>query len=285
LLEVSDNRKGSPIKLEHLEVQHAVRCRVTNQNNETEEGTYTVIRCLEADEELSHYFLHTVDPLLRLIGSSPTPLDISRSIEHLVELFRALTQAPIKSVSGLWAELFVIRNANQPAELLRAWHTTPHEKFDFNAGGQRIEVKSTSQGMRLHHFSLEQLNPPADTRVLIASTFMEKTGAGTSLEELIEEIRSQLGGDAELEERLNRVVALTLGISLQQGLTQRFDKELARQSLRVFDASVIPKLSNPLPDGISDVHFQSDLSRSTPLSKRELRDAGGIFARLESAIS
>jgi hypothetical protein len=264
--------------LEHLDVQHAVRCRITSTLGATEEGTFTVIRCTDADEELTRYFLRAIDPMLRALGPAPLATAISRAIASLVELFRALVLPPIKSVSGLWAELLLIRNATAPASLLVAWHATPQDKYDFSSGTQRVEVKSASQRDRIHHFSLEQLTPPAGCRLIVASLFVERAGAGTSLGDLIDEVREFFAASPDLQGRLDRVVAATLGSALRQSLGECFDRELARESLRLFYGDTVPTIPGPLPWGISDVHFRADLSQSEAVSEEALTREGGLFA-------
>jgi len=185
-------------------------------------------------------------------------------------------------VSGLWAELFVIWNSRDPKGLFRAWHSSPEEKYDLSSGTQRIEVKSTSQRRRVHHFSLEQLTPPSGCKVVIASLFVERNGGGTSLGELVEEIRTHLAEEPELQERLDRVVASTLGNTLRQGLIARFDRELAADSLHFFNGVDAPRIPEPVPSGVSDVHFKSDLSQCQPLSQEILMSDGGIFELLTS---
>ena len=85
-----------------------------------------------------------------------------------------MTDSPTNTVNGLWSELFLIENSTNPKELINYWHNLPEEKFDFNAGKERIEVKSSSSFERKHIFSAEQLNPPSDTQVLIASVFLKQ---------------------------------------------------------------------------------------------------------------
>lgn len=279
LLSTFENQKGAQIRLEHLDVQHQVRCRITNGTS-LEEGLYTVIRCTDADNELTHYFLQTINPLLKLLGPNPTVSEISKAITYLTELFRALIQPPIKPISGLWGELFVIRNAKDPIALMAAWHSSPEEKYDFSAATQRLEVKSTSQRQRVHHFSLEQLNPPAGCRAVVASLFIERNGGGTSLRELVEELQLRLVSKPDLQERLHRVVGMTLGNALRQGYASRFNRELAAESLKFFDVTTIPKIDNDLPASISDVHFKSDLSQSEVLTKEKLSNVGGIFSAI-----
>jgi len=279
LLSTTSGHGGPQIHLEHLEVQHSIRCRVIS-SKVVEEGIFTVIRCANANEELAGYFFNSIDPVLRVLGPAPTLEEVSRAIAHLIELFRALVQPPIKSVSGLWAELFVIRTGRDPIALLNSWHSTPEEKYDFNSDVQRIEVKSASQRSRVHHFSLEQLTPPSGCRVVIASLFADRSGGGTSLGDLVQEIRNLLPGSPELEEKFDRVIAQTLGNALRQSMTSRFDRQLAQESLIFFDAYTIPKIPDPLPAGISEVHFKADLSGCSDLSRQVLMDMGGIFASL-----
>jgi len=279
LINTTSGQNAPQIHLEHLDVQHLVRCRIT-VDEKVEEGIFTVIRCTNADEELARYFFNSIDPVLRTLGTTPTLEGISHAIAHLVELFRSLTQPPTKSISGLWAELFVIKNAKNPVVLLNAWHSNPEEKYDFNSNAQRLEVKSTSQRDRVHHFSLEQLIPPSGCRVAVASLFVEGSGGGVSIKDLVQEIKNILSENPELEEKLDRVVTHTLGNSLRQSTNHRFDLQLAQESLLIFDAKSVPKISEQLPPEISEVHLRVDLSRCTPFSEKELLDAGGIFSNL-----
>jgi hypothetical protein len=279
LISTTSGQNGPKIHLEHLEVQHLVRCHVIN-DKKTEEGTFTVIRCTNTDEELTRYFFNYIGPVLRILGPTPSSGEISRAIVHLVELFRALTQPSIKSTSGLWAELFVINNAKDPVALLNSWHSNPGEKYDFNSNAQRLEVKSTSGRNRIHHFSLEQLVPPLGCEAIVASLFVESSGGGVSLGDLIQRIKVFLIKNPELEEKLDYIVANTLGNLLRQSMNYRVDYQLAQESLIIFNAQSIPKISEPLPAGISDVHFKVDLTRCRPSSKQELLDAGGIFKSL-----
>jgi hypothetical protein len=281
LLATSPTRdRSARICLEHLDVQHAVRCRITSVSGGAEDGTFTVIRCTNADDELTRYFLRAIDPILRSLGPAPSTTAVSRAIVNLVELFRALTQPPAKSVSGLWAELILIRNSGDPASLLEAWRATPEDRYDFSSGTHRIEVKSSAQRERIHHFSLEQLLAPKGCRLIVASLFVERAGAGASLGELIDEIRDLMAARPDLQQRLDQVVASTLGSALRQSIDERFDRELACESIRLLAGESIPTIPIPLPLGILDVHFRADLSQSETVSHETLVNAGGILAAL-----
>lgn len=72
-------------------------------------------------------------------------------MNQLIELFRAIAKPARKSLQGLWAELFLISQACQPAILVDAWHTAPEDSYDFAVDNQRIEVKSFSGQICQHH--------------------------------------------------------------------------------------------------------------------------------------
>ena len=128
-----------------------------------------MIRCASTDRALHLYFLRVADAVLATFGEQPTGREVTQAIDHLVELFHAVEQPARKSLQGLWAEVFLIARAADPAALVEAWHGVSTDRYDFMVGSQRIEVKSTAGSTREHHFSLEQLHPPEGTEVLIAS--------------------------------------------------------------------------------------------------------------------
>jgi len=268
------------IRLEHLDVQPLVRCRVSSPGGTPEEGSYTVVRCVDADEELVRYFFRVLDPILGSLGQAADAGSLVRAITNLTELFRALAQPPSQPVAGLWAELSLIRCAGVPETVAEAWHPAPTDRYDFSAGAQRVEVKSTSMRTRSHVFSLEQLLPPAGCTLLVASLFVERAGGGTSLGTLIDEVRELLSTRQDLLERVDRIVATTLGASLRRALAERFDREFAAESLRYYTADSIPRVRTPLPRGVSEVHFRTDLSATPTVDLRELRSRGGLFAAI-----
>lgn len=265
------------VALEHLTVQHDITCRISNPDGLAEEGRFTIVRCTSADRILHVYFLRIVAAVIGSLGNMPTRLDVSQAVSKLVELFRAMSEAPRKSVRGLWAELFLIAQAHNPAILVGAWHAMPEDKYDFAAGSQRIEVKSASSRTRQHYFSLEQLHPPANATVLVASLFVERAGAGVSLGELIDEARSRVSGNPNLVFHIDKTVALVLGESWRSAMEERFDRELAQESLAFFEAESIPTVSPELPLGVTEVRFKSDLTGQSNADITRLRAAQGLF--------
>src|SRR5260370_2332339 len=179
---------------------------------------------------------------------------ISEAVQKLVDLFKRMADASRKALAGLWAELFLIARSSDPAFLLGAWHAIPEERFDFGHGIDRLDVKAASGGLRLHHFTLEQLRPAGHVRVLIASLLTERSEGGTSLNDLVDSIRARVADPDHLI-RLDGVIAETLGQDWRAIQQNRFDLQEAIQSFRFIDAATIPSVANPTPPEVSAVHF------------------------------
>jgi hypothetical protein len=268
----------SPIRLQNLIVSYGVPCVITRPDNQQEEGTFTIVKCSNADPSLFQHFLKILSPIIVTLGPAPTAAAVRRAITGLVDLFQALALPARKSVQGLWAELFVIRYASSPFEVVRAWHGAPGEHIDFVSGRHRIEVKSSSNRTRIHHFSLVQLTPPVQTRLVVASVFVENIGGGVSLRQITEEIRTILSEDAALVARFDAVFYATLGASWMEAMEERFDSELAFESLQFFDSVQVPTIGGSIPKSVGDIRFTSDLSAVPPIDSASLRTAGGLFA-------
>jgi hypothetical protein len=264
------------ISLQHLTVRHDVDCRVYHPDGSVDNGCYSVIRCVSADLALNRYFVRVCSNLLALFEPTPSADDLSAGISRLAELFRLLGERGNTSVQGLWAELFLIARARAPVALLSAWHAEFTDVYDFNSGSCRIEVKSCQGASRSHHFSLDQLSPPAGCRAIVASIFVQRTGGGQSVGDLADAIRSRIGRAPQLSLRLDEVIASSLGDALQATSDFRYDVEVASRSLRFYDARDVPSVNRELPPQVTDVHFVSHLAGCREIEFPELRLLGEL---------
>lgn len=270
--------RPAPIRLQNLLVAYDVPCTITFPSGTKEQDSFTILKCSDADPRLFAHFLKIVSPVVVALGAMPTSAAVRRAISGLVELFQALTAPAKKSIQGIWAELFVIRKSSNPMGLTSAWHRLAHEHFDFASGSDRIEVKSSSNRRREHQFSLAQLSSPRPSRVVIASVFVERVGGGFSLRRVFEEVRRLLMDNPALVVQFDASFYAALGTGWIDAMDECFDWELAEESLAFFDAGTVPRVPDPIPPTVSDVHFRSDLSGVTPLRHDELRAAGVLFA-------
>lgn len=266
-----------PIRLRHLRVMHDVNCVVYSSEHGKKSGKFSVISCVEADQVTEMYFLKIVEVLFLMLGENPDAQSINQAIDQLVELFRALYRPSIKTAQGLWAELFLIAESQNPDALVDAWHIAPDDLYDFSNDNCRIEVKSTSGDVRRHRFSLAQLQPSPGINLVIASILVKRTGEGTTIQGLIEDIRARLASPGQAV-HLYKIATMTLGDKWHESALEAFDLSTAKHSLAFFKPDDIPAVDPNVPLGVSDVHFLSDLTGKSPCSGRELTALGGLIA-------
>jgi len=280
LLVATTDRAGRhqpPIRLESLDVQFELRCQLRRDREPEREGTFTVIRCRSLDTETIRYFLSVCETVLRMLGDTPAQRAVASAVHRLAAIFQKMQKPPTRPVNGLFGELYLIWRSGNPVKALTAWRIDETARFDFADGDVRLDVKATGGRVRAHTFSYEQCNPPHGTIAVVASLFVERSPGGTMLRSLINEIESRAAAHADLVFKLHEVVAGTLGASLNDALTITFDTKLADSSLSFFSLLDVPAIRTPLPAGISDVHFRSDLSALQALSVQSLIDRDPVF--------
>lgn len=269
-----------PLVLENLAVLFDLSCQISTPNSPIQFGAFTVLKCVAADSVVHSYFLSLLPGISAAIGRSGDRAKVAAVVEDLVELFRALGAVPKKEIQGLWGELLLIREAENPVVLAQAWHAEPSDRYDFNNGGERIDVKTTSQVPRKHHFSLEQLYPPNGTKLIIASIVVQRSGAGLSVFDLLDEICRKVAQQPRLHLRLVSLVHQTLGNTWQSARSVRFDHQAAKQSLEYYDSSQIPKVCLPLPEGVSQVNFVADMNGVATLPANAVNGSDTLFRSL-----
>ncbi len=280
LLSVTKRIKDISLKnfrLKYLQLEQNIECKIS-ENGGSRLQTFTVVTFRSVDRNLQEYFLRIAETLIKTIGANPTQQQVVDALKRFIEVFKILTDSPTNTVNGLWAELFLIDNASNPQTLLEYWHSIPEEKFDFNAGTERIEVKSSSTFERKHIFSSEQLNPPADTQVLIASIFVNQNNSGLNIQQLTDNISEKFGRDYELTEKLNSIICKTLGSSLEHSIGIKFDYEIAKQSLRFYKHQDISKIELVhIPTEVSEVRYKSDLTETKQTDINKLTNKQKLF--------
>lgn len=280
LLSVEDSQESAGLKnfrLKYLQLIKDVKCKIT-EDDETRFQTFTVITFISSDRYLQEYFLRISETLVKSLSATPTQRQVIETLNKFVEVFRSLSDAPTKTVQGLWTELFLIDISSDPESLLSFWHDSPAEKFDFNAGTEKIEVKSSSTLERIHTFSSEQLHPPPETRLLIASVFAKQSSEGQDIQDLIDSITAKINVDIGLTDKLNTLACRTLGNTLEQSLKIKFDYQIAESSLRFYRCEDIKKIEEVhIPKEVSGVKYKSDLSSVPSIDITTVALKGALF--------
>jgi hypothetical protein len=267
-------------RLRYLQVLQNIECRISEDGKE-EFQNFTVLTFITADRHLQEYFLRVAESFVKALKIKPSQEEVIETINKFVEVFRSLNDTPTNTVHGLWTELFLIESSKNPKTLLNYWHNMPHEKFDFNSGVEKVEVKSNSSFERIHTFASEQLNPPTDTQVLIASIFVRQHGNGQSIQQLIENITRKIENEIDLADKLNSIVFQTLANSLEQSVAIKFDYNIAKESLKFYRHQDIVKIEEiHIPNQVSEVRYKSDLSDVNPINISEISKEGILFKSL-----
>lgn len=261
----------APVRLALLEARFGNRHRIHPVDGDEREELLSVITCTSHDAQAQAYFLHVCGTILRIVGPNPTLHNIVQVVQRLIELFSRLSRPASRSLNGLLGELFLIASSRDVRVAAAAWRSTDIDRFDFSTGNVRLDVKASSERLRVHHLSSEQCQPPAGTVGLLASLFIEGSGGGQSLRELIAAIEAELAGNDDLILKVQETIAEALGESLPTAMGVRFDDRLALASLRFYDLASVPAIRDGVPPEVSHVHFRSDLSRTEPLSESNIK--------------
>lgn len=259
-------RRFAPIRLENLEVQFELPCYFQKAHDPKQEGKFTVICCRSQDPETIRYFLSICGTVLQMLGDKPTQSEIASAVHRIAAIFQKTHKPPLRTVNGLFGELYLIFISENPPKTLSAWRVDDRARFDFVDGRVRLDVKTTTGRVRAHTFSYEQCNPPHGVLAVIASLFVERVSSGLTLRALVDGIAELVSPQIDLVLKLHETVASTLGTSLNEAMSLAFDEKIARSSLCFYDIASMPAIRTPLPTGVSDVHFRSDLSHVTAVS-------------------
>jgi hypothetical protein len=254
----------SNIVLDKLSVEYGLSCTLKDDGtNNSASYYYTIITLRSVERFLQEDFIDIVVLMLSRIVEEPSTRDVAIEVENLISIFSAMTCPPSKKIQGLWAELLVIERSYKPEILIESWHSSPTAKYDFTLGRDKIEVKSTSGETRMHHFSLDQLRPSINSRVLIASTIVRQSGSGNggmSVKDMYDSICRRVAS-ADHQIYLYKVIAETLGTDIHRLNEIHFDYVEASDTLQFYDAEDVPGVDKSgVQPGVSSVGFTSDLS-------------------------
>ncbi|NEW79642.1 MAG: PD-(D/E)XK motif protein [Gelidibacter sp.] len=261
------NEKALDYNLESISIQFNQKCQLLSNDKKIAEGVYTIIALKTDSVDLQEYFLNILYFVLLKLPAIAKLKELKIEVEKLISLFNKFSKLPTKTIQGLWAELLVIEQSSNPEYLIKAWHYSPTDKFDFNDGIDKIEVKSTAKSRRIHNFSLEQLNPNKNSKLIIASVFAVETGKGKTIFDLVKLINDRIKNN-EILFRINEVLLDTLNRDFEKAFEHYFDYQLALDSLAFFDSEFVPKIEvSSIRQEISNIHFDCDLSKIEELKK------------------
>ena len=205
-------------------------------------------------------------------GKVYTVSDIEEALDRLEDIILK-DREDFNSVIGVWGELFlinkfleVIDNEKGKTELISSWEGLKHRsKIDINikSKGIKIEVKTTTDNIRMHHFnSMEQVSSAGSNLGLVASLCIYASHNGLTCLDLVLSIKAKLPLSCGplIEERIC--------IRGKECLNNLFRFELVNmRDLEFFEFSEIPKPS--IEPGVSSIEWSAILDNKRPLNANE----------------
>ena len=176
-----------------------------------------------------------------------------------VDLFSQDKAVNHKELQGFYAELYTILYVfeQKNLDISRFWQSKDKMKFDFSISeNKRIEVKSTVNESRIHHFKHEQLLAELYD-IKVVSMLLRKDDTGLSLKELINKIkyitRNNFNVLLQIEKKIHHVMETELE-------SLKFDEGYTKFNIRFFESENIPRFPGKTPEQVSQAEYNSNLS-------------------------
>ena len=255
--------------LDQIQIEFNKNCQITS-NDRVKNGVFIIVSLKNDAQDVINYFLNSVHFLLKQIETFPSFRSFIDELKKLVLLFKSHGKRAKKEPQGLWAELFFISESRDPQYLLKCWRLSNSDRYDFNDGIDKLEVKSTSKRNRIHRFSHSQLSELSDSMTAIGSIIVSESGDGSTIDELMREIQERVD-DPNLNLKLRMNVLDIMGGEFDRVFNTFYDIGLAKSSKELFDIKDIPKISEDhIPSNISGLKFDCDLSNISPLKYQDV---------------
>lgn len=261
-IECADEIPTTNINLKQISVSFNQVCNLKGDNDNSISKKYSIVMLKSTESDLQKYFLDMVYIVLNKLPHHPSVKALKHEIMKVVSLFSTPPVFSKEVVQGLWAELLVINQSSNPLYLINSWHVSPEDKFDFNDGVDKIEVKATQNQERVHSFAIEQLNPNKDSKLLVASIIVTPSGQGPNIFDLISSILTKIT-DVDAQLKLQEIAFETIGPNLEAVRKVRFDLGMAINTYKLFHHYDVPSIAlSNVPVEVSKVHFSSCLKNT-----------------------
>lgn len=248
------------LSLKIISVNINIRCQLYANGKLIDDANYAQVILKSESWEMKKYFIDIISTILPNFNDEEDGNKVKDELDKVVNLFSKLNAGPKKSIQGLWAELLLINMSDSPDYLINAWHISSNDKYDFNDGCDKIEVKSTEKTKRAHNFSIEQLTTTQNSNLIIASFLVYESGIGTTVFDLSNSIKSRIN-DVDTKIKLDSVIAECLGTDFELAFEKYFDNDYGIENLKLYQSNTIPSISiKDIPSCVSEVKFVADLT-------------------------
>ncbi|MDQ0919163.1 PD-(D/E)XK motif protein [Paenibacillus sp. V4I5] len=234
-----------------------------NVDGEKSEKVVHVLTCLSQNTIERTAFIRLTEAFIPSLSGQGNTKEIYQLFASLSNLFSSEKEVSFKELQGLYCELYAIKLfAVSGLTIHKAWQSKEKMRFDFSfSNSKRMEIKSTQNENRIHHFKHEQLLSDL-YEITIMSCLLKRDDRGLSLYELINSVRDLID--------LNYVSLLIIekiikNIPLDYLKQIKFDEDHLKRNVKFYSAKDVPRFLEPQPEGVSNTEYNSDLSNVTPI--------------------
>lgn len=234
-----------------------------------EEFFFHIIKSKKSDYEARQQFRVVYNYLFNRIDQPVDDTTMYELVESLQEYFSITPASDKKALQiGVFGELFTLLTLyeNGYPEIVEKFHKNFYSRHDIEINSRvRVEIKTTEKETRIHEFKHEQICRN-DVEVYVVSLLLELSQEGLSLYELFLQAM-ELISDVEdvfmLEKLMRRceVSASTVGI--------RVSRDKATEEMRFYEASRLPMIDAPIPNGVTGVKYNVDCSMADSIEMQE----------------
>lgn len=221
---------------------------------------FHIVSCTKDDGYSKEQFRIAYTYLFKSISEPKSDFEIGSLINSLEQLFKVTPENDrFKLHVGVYGELLFLDYMlkNGCSDIISKYHSNFYSKHDIEIDRlNRIEIKTTLGGKRIHHFSHDQIFRD-DVNVFVVSNLLEEAEEGVSLYELFEKVLSKVS-DAKTLLCFGQLKGFC-GIS-SSNLGPSFSYDKALSDLKVFNSKSLPHLEFIDPKGISNISYDVDCS-------------------------
>jgi hypothetical protein len=226
-------------------------------NEQVFEKNVHILTCLSSNHDEQLAFVRITESFSKHITTNNTHT-LNDLFSALVNLFAQRDKVSEIELQGLFAELYTINYFKKLGiNISSFWQKHNKMNFDFTINSiKRMEIKSTTQNNRIHHFKHEQLLSELYD-IMIVSYLLRRDDSGISLYQLIREVRTLAAQDYSTLLYIEKLIKNIPEEVLQQ---LRYDVTYIENNIRFFPAANVPKFNEAQPNGVTQTEYNSDLT-------------------------
>lgn len=223
-----------------------------------------IIKCATSSKKERDIFLEL--SVLLVEEGKHTEEGILDVFKTLVLFFTNRNDYSDNELTGLYGELYTIKKFHNVLSIDKYWQSQDKMKFDFSVSDKlKIEIKSTTKQIRIHHFKHEQLI--ADSYdVYIVSYLFRRDDEGLSLYDLIEYCKELYKNDVNKSIKLNLVIK---NVSIDRLKDFKFNAIYTNDNCKIFKGTDVPRFNEFTPDGVANAEYDCDLETAVSVNEND----------------